>query len=129
MPVLALFLLGVHVALLVWALVGMVELVSARVPWPKVSNVAFPPWLLLVHWLAVLGGSGVFVGGYLARWRHTPGALAIAYALMAAVCVIETFGFLTGTRRFVAMALELSAYLGILWLLRNHATFAQRFSG
>ena len=36
------------------------------VPWPLVSNPAFPPWLLLVHWLAVLVGAIAFLGGYFA---------------------------------------------------------------
>lgn len=119
----------VHLALLVWAVVGMAEWVLSEVPWPMVSNPAFPPWLLLLHWLAILSGSIVFLSGYIARWRATPLALAAAYTFMAVVCVIETFWFLTGIARFVAMALEFAVYMSIIILLLRLPPFVRRFSG
>jgi hypothetical protein len=54
--------------------------------------------------------------------------MAFAYAFMAVVCVIETFWFLTGVGRFVAMALEFTAYVGIVVLLRRLPSFVNRFS-
>jgi hypothetical protein len=119
----------VHAILLVWATFGMAEWLLPKVPWPLVSNPAFPPWLLLVHWLAVLAGAVAFLGGYIARWRATPVAVALAYASMAVVCVIETFWFLTGVGRFVSMTLEFTAYIGIVVLLRRLPSFVSRFSG
>jgi hypothetical protein len=47
---------------------------------------------------------------------------------MALVCIIETFWFLTGVGRFVAMALEFGAYIGIVVLLLRHPAFVSRFS-
>ncbi|HEX5737602.1 MAG TPA: hypothetical protein VFY22_03770 [Hydrogenophaga sp.] len=119
----------VHAILLAWAAIGMAEWLLPAVPWPLVSNPAFPPWLLLVHWLAVFTGAIAFLGGYIARWRATPAAVALAYAFMAVVCVIETFWFLTGVGRFVAMALEFATYIGIVVLLRRLPSFVNRFSG
>lgn len=122
-------LLAIHAFLLAWAAVGMAEWVLADVPWPLVSNPAFPPWLLLLHWLAIIAGSLAFLVGYIARWQATPLIVAIAYAFMATVCVIETFWFLTGVGRFVAMILEFTAYIGIVVLLQRLPSFVQRFSG
>lgn len=125
MPVL---LIVVHVILFSWATIGMAEWLLPEVPWPLVSNPAFPRWLLLMHWLAVFSGAITFLGGYLTRWPLTPVAVALAYAFMAVVCIIETFWFLTGVGRFVAMALEFGAYIGIVVLLLRHPAFVSRFS-
>lgn len=119
----------VHVALLLWAVVGLAEWLSPAVPWPRLSNVLFPRWLLLLHWTAVLLAAAIFLGGYAARWRFTPKAMIPAYALMAAVCVIETFWFLQHPLRFVAMALEFSAYIVIPIALHRVAGLAAHFSG
>ncbi len=121
-------LIVVHAFLLAWAVVGMAEWLLPEVPWPTVSNPAFPPWLLLLHWLAILSGAIAFLGGYYVRWRATPVAVALAYAFMAVVCVIETFGFLTGAGRFVAMTLEFAAYVGIVVMLLRLPPFVRRFS-
>lgn len=120
-------LLVVHFALLLWALVGLAEWFVASVPWPRLSNVLFPQWLLLWHWLAILAASAIFLGGYFRCWPFTPKAMVPAYAMMAAVCVVETFGFLTHPLRFVAMALEFSAYIGISIALRRVPSFVARF--
>jgi hypothetical protein len=117
----------VHAALLVWALVGLIEWFALSVPWPIVSNALFPRWLLLVHWLAVLIASFVFLSGYALRWSDTPRAMAPAYSFMAVVCAIETFGFLTHSLRFVAMAFEYATYVLILIALHLLPGFTARF--
>ncbi|MGE0441552.1 MAG: hypothetical protein AB7L66_05145 [Gemmatimonadales bacterium] len=119
-------LLAIHIGLLVWAIGGLIEWFVSSPPWPRVSNNAFPSWLLLVHWLAVLNGAATFVVGFLRRWPGTPTAMAIAYSGMAAVCIIETFWFLTGRWKFVAMLLEFAAYIGISIVLRRHPAFTAR---
>jgi len=120
-------LLLVHLLLFAWASVGLAEWLLVHVPWPKVSNPAFARWLLLLHWLAVFAGSITFVAGYLTRWHRTPAAMVVAYGAMAAVCVVETFWFLTGSFRFAAMAAEFAAYVGIVAMLHRHPLFRQRF--
>jgi hypothetical protein len=83
----------------------------------------FPPWVLLLHWLAVLFGGAAFLIGYAMRARATPVVMTIAYATMAGVCALETFGYLQHAGRFrdiavrrtaslrSPMALEYAAYL------------------
>lgn len=120
-------LLLIHSVLLLWSLVGLAEWFAAEVPWSKVSNAAFPPWLLLAHWLVILGAASIFLVGYARRWRHTPQAMIGAYSAMALVCVIETFWFLSGTSRFVAMGLEYSAYITITALLHRLPAYVHHF--
>jgi hypothetical protein len=120
-------LLLLHAALFLWAVVGLIEWVLPRVPWRAISNPLFPRWLLLLHWLAVLAASSVFLYGYLRRWPRTPFLLITAYVFMATVCAVETFFFLTHELRFLAMILEFAAYILIPLSLYRVPSLARRF--
>lgn len=128
-------LLAVHTFLAGWALVGFAEWFAAAVPWPRVSNELFPRDVLLAQWVLILAAAVVFLGGYAVRWRHTPVALAVVYTAMAAVCAVQTFNYMTNDFRFVAMALEYTAYTGILVFLfrsnvfRSDMKFAAAYEG
>jgi hypothetical protein len=121
--VLVWLLLAVHTVLAGWALVGFAEWFAATVPWPRVSNELFPRHVLLAQWVLILAAAVVFLGGYAVRWRHTPVALAAVYAAMAAVCALQTFNYMTNDFRFAAMALEYTAYIGILIFLFRSDVF------
>jgi hypothetical protein len=121
------FFVGLHALLLSWAAVGLAELIVVEVPWPAVTNPLFPRWLLLPHWLAVLGASALFLFGYFLRWQKTPALLIAAYAFMAAICAVETFFFLTHPLRYVAMLLEYLAYVLILLALNRVPSFLRQF--
>ena len=111
------FLLAVHGFLAAWAIVGFVEWFWAAAPWPRVGNELFPRDILLVQWASTLAASAIFLLGYALEWRHTPIAMACAYAAMATVCAVETFGYMESDSRFVAMAAEYVAYAAILVFL------------
>lgn len=114
-------LLGIHAFLALWALVGCAELFLAVPPWPRVSNPHFPWLVLFLQWSLTLAAAVVFIGGYFLRWRGLPVAMACVYAAMAALCAVETFGYMQSDTRFVAMALEYLAYAGILvFLFQSH---------
>ena len=117
-------LLGVHGLLAAWALVGFIEWFSPSVPWPRVSNVLFPRDILFMHWLVILLAAAVFLIGYAVSWTYTPVAMACAYAAMAALCAVETFGYMESDTRFVAMAAEYIAYAGILLFLFRSPLFS-----
>jgi hypothetical protein len=118
---------GLHALLFSWAAVGLAEWIVVEVPWPAITNPLFPRWLLLPHWLAVLGASALFLLGYTRRWQKTPALLIPAYAFMAAICAVETFFFLTHSLRYVAMVLEYVAYVLILLALYRVPRFVRRF--
>ena len=113
-------LLAVHGFLVLWALVGFFEFFASSTPWQRVSNPRFPQEVLFLQWSLTLAAGLVFLGGYALRWPHTPGVMVGIYAAMAAVCAVETFRYLEGNARFVAMGLEYAAYVGIgLFLFRS----------
>jgi hypothetical protein len=121
-------LLVLHVALLVWALMGLAEWIFGAVPWPAVANPLFPRPMLLAHWLSVVLTTSVFLAGYALRWPGTPLAVAVGYAAMATVCLIETTQYLVHDGRWLSMGLEYAAYLGIgFYLFRS--THAQAVFG
>ncbi|ABS64931.1 hypothetical protein Plav_3327 [Parvibaculum lavamentivorans DS-1] len=118
-----------HAGLLLWALTGLMELVLPTVPWPRVANPLLPRPMLLAHWFSVLAASLAFLAGYTAGWRHTPLAVALGYGAMAIVCFVETTQFLVHDGRWLAMALEYAAYLGIGIFLFRASPARKRFGG
>jgi hypothetical protein len=64
------------------------------------------PAPVILQWSLTLAAGVVFLGGYFLAWSRTPSAMAGIYLAMAAVCAVETFGYLEGNLRFVAMGLE-----------------------
>lgn len=115
--VITFLLLAVHGILALWAVVGFAEWFWATPPWPRISNAIFPRDILLIQWTLTFIAASVFIGGYILKWPNTPVALACVYAAMAALCAVETFGYMEGTARFVAMGAEYLAYAGILVFL------------
>jgi hypothetical protein len=125
--VLGAVLLAVHAVLVLWGAAGLAELAGPVPSWAAVANPELPGGVLVVHWLAMLGAGSVFVIGYLVRWPATPAAMVVAYAVLATVCAVETFGYLTGEFRFLNMAAEYTAYGVLIVLLHKgplKATFA-----
>ncbi len=110
-------LIAIHVVLGLWAVVGFVEWFSVPVPWPRITNPLFPRSVLFLQWSLSLAAAVLFLAGYARRWSRTPSAMAIVYAAMALLCAVETFSYMEGALRFVAMAAEYVAYVCILVIL------------
>ncbi|WP_257669751.1 hypothetical protein [Parapedobacter tibetensis] len=98
-----------------------------NVPWKPFTNPEFPFWVLVIHWGSVLFASVSFIYGYLAHWNKTPQIMTIAYGLMALVCIIETFGYMTSKTKYIAMGAEFMAYIIILFLLFKSSYFINHF--
>jgi hypothetical protein len=126
--IVAYILLITHYILLLWALGGVWELSSTDVFWPRYSNPEFPFWVLLIHWGSVLFASISFLYGYFMRLSNTPQIMTLAYGLMAVVCIIETFGYMTSKTKYLAMGAEFTAYVVILLLLFKQPFFINHFS-
>jgi hypothetical protein len=108
-----------HAGLGVWAALGLIEfLTPSRIAF-GLANRHFPGWMQLLHWLAIGAGAAVF----LLTWRRPPRArvmgMALAYGLMAVVCLAQTILFLQHPGKWRDMGLEYAAYLAILWLLAH----------
>lgn len=116
-------LITVHVVLGLWAAVGLVEWFWATAPWPRITNPLFPRGILLMQWGLSLTAAALFLGGFALRWSRTPTALAVVYTAMALLCAVETFTYMHGTSRFVAMAAEYMAYASIVVVLHRSEYF------
>ncbi|MEX0968135.1 MAG: hypothetical protein WD077_12920 [Bacteroidia bacterium] len=118
----------VHGILLLWSVGGFLEMILHKVPWRPFTNPEFPAWVLIIHWSSVLFASVSFLYGYFTHWDKTPAIMAIAYSMMAVVCVIETFGFMTSKMKYLAMGAEFFTYALILLLLFRSKYFIEYFS-
>lgn len=128
MVVLAYSLLVVHVVLLFWAIGGFLEMFLPEVFWHRFTNPDFPDWLLFIHWGSVLFSSATFIFGYLTHWKKTPQLMIVAYLLMALVCVVETFGYMTSDTKYLAMIIEFTTYILILLVLYKTEYFKKHFT-
>lgn len=117
----------VHAILLLWSAGGFLEMVLSEVPWKPFTNPEFPNWVLVIHWSSVLFASVIFLYGYFTQWSKTPQVMLVAYGLMALVCVIETFGYMTSKTKYLAMGAEFLAYTVILILLFKSTYFIRVF--
>jgi hypothetical protein len=107
----------IHLFLLGWSAGGFLEMMFSNVPWTPYTNLDFPKWLLPVHWGSVMITSIGFLIGYFTKWSGTPEFMLAAYTMLFTICVIETFGFMTSTSKYIAMVAELVIYTAILIIL------------
>lgn len=128
MQIIGYLLFAIHCFLLLWSAGGVIEMIIPKVPWKPFTNPEFPNWVLVIHWGSVLFASIAFLYGYLTHWDKTPQVMFVAYGLMALVCVIETFGFMTSQTKYLAMGGEYLAYSVILLLLFKNNYFIDYFN-
>lgn len=103
-----------------WGFFGFLEYFSGPAPIVPLQNPAFPAGTQFLHWLAILSSGLVFLIGYFSKWRHTPHAMVVAYAVLATLCFVETFDFMTNANRYSAMVFEYAAYAAIsIYLFRS----------
>ena len=58
--------------------------------------------------------------GYFTKWKNTPFAIVIIYAMLATLCAVETFDFMSNPGRFGSFIRECIAYVGIsIYLFRS----------
>ena len=117
----------IHLFLLAWGLGGFTELVFSAVPWKPFTNQDFPTLWLPVHWGSVLITSIGFLYGYFRAWSKTPVFMMATYGMLALVCAVETFVFLTNKTKFVLMGTEYLTYTLILFLLFKSTYFINFF--
>ena len=117
----------IHIILLAWSTGGLVEMTSIKVPWEPYTNLDFPTWLLPIHWGSVVITSIGFLIGYFSKWSGTPEFMLAAYTMLFTICVIETFGFMTSSTKYIAMTTELVTYTVIITLMFKSKYFIEYF--
>lgn len=122
-------LLIISAVLTVWGALGLLEyFVPAVVLGFQDEN--FPAGLQFLHFLAIFATGAIFLGGYLTRWRNTPFATIIMYAVLATLCFVETVDFEafgSGPTRFIPMTVEYVAYVCLSAYLLRSSTMRRHF--
>lgn len=123
-------LLAISSVLAVWGALGLIEYFAPSVSL-GLQDPKFPAGLQFLHFASILATGVIFVGGYLTRWRFTPFAMILMYAVLATLCFIETIDFEAfggGPARFIPMTVEYAAYVGLSAYLLRSVTMRRRFS-
>lgn len=107
-------------ALLIWGVLGMFEYVTDIPVVVPLQHPAYPAGLQFLQWILLIIFGASFLIGYATRWPHTSLAVIVTFEMLAAMCFIQTFDFLTSDFRYVAFVLECLAYVTIAtYLLRS----------
>lgn len=122
-------LLLISAVLIGWGVLGLLEYFFPSVVL-GLQNENFPAGLQFLHFFSILVTGAIFIVGYFTRWRHTPFATVVMYAVLATLCFIETVDFEAfggGPTRFIPMVIEYIAYLGFSAYLLRSSTMRRHF--
>lgn len=106
--------------MLAWGSLGLLEYLFGIAPLMPLQNPTFPPGTQLIHWVLIIASGVIFLGGYFLRWRHTPLAMIVVYAMLATLCAVETFDFMENPGRYTSWVVECINYVLVsLYLTRS----------
>lgn len=115
------------VFMLLWGVLGFAEYFVGSPMIVPLQNPNFPAGTQLLHWLLISACGLSYVIGYSLRWRYTPFAMAIIFAMLASMCFIQTFDFMTRPDRYIAFAIECFMYIALSRYLFRSKLMRQRF--
>lgn len=116
--------------LTVWGVLGLVEYFFPAVVL-GLQSPQFPAGLQFIHFFAILATGTIFLVGYFTRWRHTPFATVVMFAVLATLCFVETVDFAAfgePPQSYVIMGIEYATYLGLSVYLLRSTVMSRRFS-
>lgn len=113
--------------MLLWGALGFAEYLVGRPMLVPLQNPNFPAGTQLLHWLLIIACGLSYVTGYSLRWRYTPFAMTIIFAMLASMCFIQTFDFMTRPDRYIAFAIECVMYIVLSQYLFRSRLMKQRF--
>ena len=106
--------------MLSWGLLGFLEYFFNLVLLKPLQNPSFPSGTQFLHWLIITFSGGVFLVGYVTKWRFTPIAMIVLFSMLATMCFIQTFDFMTNESRYFDLARECFYYLVMsVYLVRS----------
>ena len=108
------------VVMFIWGSLGFLEYFTGITPLVQLQNPTFPRSTQFIHWLLIFSSGGIYLIGYFTRWKHTPFTMAVIYAMLATLCAVETFDFMTNPGRYGSFIRECIGYVGIsIYLFRS----------
>ena len=120
-------LIAAAAVMLGWGVLGFAEYLLGAVILMPLQNPTFPAGTQFLHWTLITAAGGTYLAGYFTRWKYTPPAMVVIYAMLATMCFIQTFDFMTNPERFAALARESLYYVGISLFLFRSERMQERF--
>ena len=116
----AYFLLVASAGMFSWGVLGFLEYFTGLAPVTGLQNINFPNGTQFIHWLLITASGATFLVGYITRWKHTPIVKVVLYAMLATMCAIQTFDFMTEPWRYRSFVTEIIMYiLNSVFLLKS----------
>ena len=113
-------LLIVAIIMLSWGILGFFEYFWGLAPLMKLQNPTFPKGTQFLHWVLITLTGSVYIVGYFSKWKYTPLAMIVIYAMLATMCFIQTFDFMTNPSRYADFVRECIYYVIIsVYLIRS----------
>lgn len=107
--------------MLTWGVLGFLEYYFEVILLMPLQNSDFPDGTQFLHWLIITLSGAAFLFGYFTKWRFTPIAMMMLFSMLATMCFIQTFDFMTNESRFFDFARECFYYLVMsLYLVRSN---------
>ncbi len=98
------------IGMLVWGLAGFFEYFTGIVPFIELQNAAYPSGVQFVHWFLITITGGVFLFGYIYRWKWTPFAMVLLFSNLAVLCTIQTIDFMSEQWSYSSYFTEIILY-------------------
>ncbi|MEE4203807.1 MAG: hypothetical protein V2I45_09255 [Halieaceae bacterium] len=111
----------------VWGVFGFIEYFF-RFSIIPLQNPDFLPGTQFLHWLLITSSGVVLLFGFVTKWRRTPTAMLVMYAMLGTMCFIQTFDMMTSQSRYLAYGIEIALYVAISSFLFRAKTSKAYFS-
>lgn len=113
--------------LLSWGVLGFLEYLFGVVLLMPLQNPTFPQGTQFIHWLLITTAGATYIVGYLSKWKYTPIAMIVLYGMLATMCFIQTFDFMTNESRYTDFARECFYYIVISIYLVKSKRMQERY--
>ncbi len=111
----------------VWGVLGFLEYFTGLAPLMNLQNVNFPKGTQFIHWLLITSSGATLLFGYLLRWKHTPFVMVVLFAMLATMCAIQTFDFMTEPWRYRSFVNEVIMYIVMSVFLLKSSYIKEHF--
>lgn len=103
-----------------WGILGFLGYFFGITPLGTLNNPTFPAGTQLIHYLLIFSSGAIYLTGYFSKWKHTPFAMVVIFAMLATLCSVETFDFMENPGRYFSFVVECLMYIGIsIYLFRS----------
>ncbi len=111
-----------------WGILGFFEYFTGTTLLIPLQNPEFPSGTQFLHWLLITAAGVTFLAGYFLRWKLLPFAMLVIYAMLATLCAVQTFDFITEGWGVGDFAREVAWYIIITTYLFKSQRMRERLN-